>query len=463
VTAPPRIRSFRLPAGLWLTPIVVLLAALVMSACGADNESTPTPTPTTTATATVEPTVTPSPTPAPTPTVAPADPDGDLAFDHVLALSVDIGSRPAGSDAESAAADYISDQLESFGYETEIQEFPFQSSVLRQASLEVTAPEPTTIGANPLLRSASGRAEGELVFADLGLPEDYPPEGANGRIALLRRGVLLFAEKVANAEDAGASAVIIFNNESGGFSGALQEDSTIPVLAISQVDGERLLSLLEEGSVRVSIEVNELSGTSRNVIGRPSDEPCDTISGGHFDSVPQGPGGNDNASGTAAVLELARVVATRDLPGVRCFVLFGAEEVGLLGSRHFVDTLTPEELDALDAMLNFDVVGGEGAWQLDGTPELAERAVSLASDAGIDAAGVPLKKGYSSDHATFLQMNVPAVLFLRYNEDFFSNIIHTAQDTAELVKPLYLEQAVTMGLALLTSLAEEPIPAATSP
>ena len=445
------------PNRLSLVGAFLLLAALAAPACGGDDTAPP---PVPTATPAAEANVAPSPTvlpesavvPSPTP---PARPDGDTAHQHVLALSVQIGSRPAGSEAEIAAAEYIFEQLESYGYEAETQEFPFESEFGRQASLRTTTPEETTVEASPLMRSAGGRPEGELVFAQLGLPEDYPPEGLGGRIALVRRGGPVFADKVANAEAAGASAVIIFNNQTGGYAGALPEWSRIPALAISQEEGERLLSLLEQGTVRVSLDVGEPErGTARNVIGRPSDEPCETISGGHFDSVPAGPGANDNASGTAAVLELARVVAASDLPGVHCFVLFGAEELGLLGSRHFVEGLTAEEVDALQAMLNFDVVSAGESWQVVGTPSLAEEAETLAAGAGIEAAAGELASGLGSDHTSFEQAGVPVVFFLQQGEHFLRATIHTAQDTADIVLPSDLEDAVTMGLLLLTSLAE---------
>jgi aminopeptidase YwaD len=435
---------------------LVLLAALAGPACGGSNTApapaAPTATPAAHATAAASPTALPEITVVPSPTTS-VEPDGDAAYDHVLALSVEIGSRPAGSEAETAAAAYISEQLQSYGYETEIQEFPFESEFGREASLRTTAPEETTVEASPLVQSAAGQAEGQLVFAGEGLSEDYPPEGISGRIALLRRGDVFFADKVANAEAAGASAVVIFNNEPGEFIGVLSETSAIPAATISQDEGERLLSLLEEGPVRVSLHVaGPQRGTSRNVIGRPSDEPCETVSGGHFDSVPAGPGANDNASGTAAVLELARVVAARDLPGVHCFVLFGAEELGLFGSRHFVDGLTPEEVDALRAMLNFDVVSAGEEWQVAGSPELVDLATALAVDAGIAAVQGDLAPGLSSDHTSFIEAGIPAVFFFRMGEHFFSDVMHTPQDTADIVLLSDLEDAVTMGLLLLESL-----------
>ena len=101
---------------------------------------------------------------------------------------------------------------------------------------------------------------------------------------------------------------------------------------------------------------------------------CATITGGHYDSVTVTGGADDNASGAAAVLEVARLVAARKLTGENCFVLFSAEEFGLIGSHAFVDALSPEALAAMQAMLNLDVVGVSGTLGLVGDAGLVEQA-----------------------------------------------------------------------------------------
>ena len=81
-------------------------------------------------------------------------------------------------------------------------------------------------------------------------------------------------------------------------------------------------------------------GTAYNVIAKPKGAAsCDTVSGGHYDSVPVTGGADDNAAGTASVLELARVVAAMKLTARHCFALFSAEEFGLFGSKAYVEQL----------------------------------------------------------------------------------------------------------------------------
>ncbi len=105
-------------------------------------------------------------------------------------------------------------------------------------------------------------------------------------------------------------------------------------------------------------------------------------------------------------------------------------------------------------MLNFDVVSAGESWQVVGTPALVEEAAALAVGVGIEAVGGELASGLGSDHSSFEEAGVPVVFFLRQGEHFLGDVIHTAQDTADIVLPSDLEEAVTMGLLLLTSLGE---------
>ena len=96
---------------------------------------------------------------------------------------------------------------------------------------------------------------------------------------------------------------------------------------ISQREGQLLIAALQSAAVVAELGVGSLSdSTSRNVIARPPGVECETISGGHYDSVPQAPGASDNATGTATVLEIAAVLMSRGEVHNNCFVLFGAEE-----------------------------------------------------------------------------------------------------------------------------------------
>ena len=168
-------------------------------------------------------------------------------------------------------------------------------------------------------------------------------------IALIQRGTCTFAMKALNAEAAGASAVIIFNqgntpDREGLIVGTLGglDIVDIPVVGASFADGA---ALAQAGSTaQVNVEPPE-EQTQVNVLaelpGRRSDNTI--MVGAHLDSVQAGPGLQDNGSGSAAILEVALQMArVKPLNTVR-FAWWGAEEVGLIGSTEYVAGLSEGE------------------------------------------------------------------------------------------------------------------------
>ena len=369
------------------------------------------------------------------------------------ALALDIGPRPAGSVAEDKAARYLRDQLQAFGYEIELQPFSFDVFVDAGSSLEVLSPRAPSPAVYPFDPSANGVVEGPLVGASIGRPGDFPADTA-GKIALIQRGTLRFSEKVANAAAAGAVGVVIYNDRPGLFGGDLSGLSEIPAVAMSQEDGEALLTMMQSGPVSVRLEVRTESGRqdSQNVIARPPDGECRVVAGGHYDSVPGGPGANDNASGTATVVEMARALAADGEFDDVCFVLFGAEEVGLIGSSRFVAMLTTLESETLEAMLNFDMVGVGTNWLLSGSLSITDIAVAEAEERGLDyIRSSPDISG--SDHASFLAADVPAI-FLHSFFDVAADDprYHTAEDQPQHVEPSRMGEIGDAGLAIIEEL-----------
>jgi aminopeptidase YwaD len=367
----------------------------------------------------------------------------------VLVLAEDIGSRPVGSDAERQAAQYMSQQLSAYGYRTEVQQFMVEYYVEATAALKVVAPTPVALNPLAFRLSAGGEVAAELVATGLGRAQDFPAEGLGGRVALIERGELSFSDKVANATAAGAAAAVIYNNVEGPLQGDLQEESTIPALSLSQTEGQQLKALLEEGplTVHLSAESARQTATSQNVIGRPAQGDCQVIVGAHIDSVEAGPGANDNGSGSATLLEVARVLGLRDQEDGVCFVAFGAEEVGLFGSRHFVTTLASEDEPSPEAMINLDMVGVGTEWQLMGSPSLVDEIDQGAAALGLDP--VPTEPDVSSDYRSFIEAGIPAVFIYRVEDPHY----HTESDRAEFVEPQFLEQAGNLALLALAGLA----------
>ena len=160
--------------------------------------------------------------------------------------------------------------------------------------------------------------------------------------------------------------------------------------------------------VRVTVDAAITTRRSANVIGEIGDADAARVvmAGGHLDSVPAGPGLNDNGSGVAAVLEIAEELGGRRLPAGTAlrFGFWGAEEIGLVGSRRYVDGLSRAERGRIAAYLNLDMVGTPGAKPAVYAGD-AEIKAALRRQLGPDTPQRDL--GNSSDHAPFADAGIP--------------------------------------------------------
>jgi len=427
-----------------------MLACLALAACQGSEPSNEQPSPPSSPTLTATLAATPSLSATRQASGSATVISGDEAYDHVLALAEEVGPRPTGSDAERQAAQYIAQQLTSYGYQTETQEFTFEFYLAETATLEMVAPESLSLDPRALHLSAAGDVTAELVSAGIGRPEDFPPQGLGGGVALIERGELSFSEKVANAAAAGAAAVIISNNQPDIFRGDLEVESIIPAVALSQEQGRQLLSLLDQGTVTVHlfVEAGRQAEQSQNVVARAAEEDCQVAVGAHYDSLAEVPGANDNASGVAALLETARVlVAIGEQEGV-CFLAFGAEEPGLFGSRHFVTSLGTEGRSSLKGMVNLDMVGVGEEWQLIGSPALVERIDQEAATLGLDTVPTEAPIAMTSDYVSFTSADVPAVFVHRSDDPRY----HSESDRAEFVEPELLKEATELAILAVREL-----------
>jgi Zn-dependent M28 family amino/carboxypeptidase len=294
------------------------------------------------------------------------------------------GTRASGTAGYEASVDYVAARLERAGYQVTRQEFTFPffrdlaAPVLAQVS-----PTAKTYETETYQYSGSGDVTGALVpVNDILIPPPATPGSTAGceaadftpadpdapQVALIQRGTCTFAVKAANAQAAGYDAVIIFNEGQEGrqvlAAGTLGEPFTLPVVAASFADGAELYAAAQAGEtvVRVSASTEtDLEASTWNVIADTAAGLADevTVVGAHLDSVVEGPGINDNGSGTATILEIAEEMSELGITPRRKlrFAFWGAEESGLLGSEHYVDSLGAEGVGSIYANLNFDMVG----------------------------------------------------------------------------------------------------------
>lgn len=348
--------------------------------------------------------------------------------------------RGAGTESEANAIRYVKRQFESYGYDVTLQPFTF---------IGYTAPTAIELSGvqgewNPdaFTYSVSGDVSGELVSAGLGRVGDFDGVDVEGKIVLIQRGEITFAQKIVNASEAGAAGVIIYNNTDGSLSGTLGEpdDRYIPAITLSKAEGEELRRHIGE-TVRLTIEGAETSErTSHNVIASkaPVNKKKATddvlIIGAHHDSVEGAPGANDDASGTAVTLELAKVFKNVPTDTEIRFITFGAEELGLLGSYHYVDSLPQTERDRIIGYFNLDMVGSRDAGDLvlrtlDGSPNLVTELSQAASER-LNGFPTPIGEGGRSDHVPFAEAGIPAGAFIHSP---FEPWYHTPEDTIDKI------------------------------
>jgi len=290
-------------------------------------------------------------------------------------------SRNSGEPGYKASADYVAKVMRAAGYKVRLQEYKFHYfSFVGTPVLHEDSPTPQSYGLGtdfnpgPVAGSASAKLQpaGGIV-----VPATPTPTSASGctaadfsgfvpgNIALIQRGTCTFAQKVANAEAAGASATVIFNEGNPGrtslFSGGLAGTEKHPVLFTSYAVGTQLLAQYTPGTGPVmTVDVKAIDDPNRsdwNVIAdsRGGDPKNVLVIDAHLDAI-YGAGMLDNASGSAAILDIAQQLKNTNTRNKLRFIWFGGEELGLLGSDFYVNTLPATELAKIKFDLDADVL-----------------------------------------------------------------------------------------------------------
>jgi Zn-dependent M28 family amino/carboxypeptidase len=262
---------------------------------------------------------------------------------------------------------------------------------------------------------------------------DYPAAVA-GAVALIQRGTCAFVQKIDLAVEAGAVGVIIFNEgntpdrqnpeffDLGG-------DLGVPTVMASTAVGTELYNAAtaQPGSVTIDLST---SGTFTDrffnqVIAETDKGDPDNVVvvGAHLDSVPAGPGINDDGSGTALLLTMAQRLARPGHPlkqKIR-FGWWGAEEEGLVGSSYYAENLPQEEVDKIDVMLDYDMLSSPNFARLvyDGDGSEADNPAGPEGSGTVEevfrewfaskrqpVVGIPFDG--RSDYVGFTDRNIPA-------------------------------------------------------
>ena len=276
------------------------------------------------------------------------------------------GNRALGTAGYDASVDYVAKALRDKGFDVQTPEFEVRLPFAEEPQLTVGG---AAIAAKPLeftIGTPDGGVSGPLVAARVEdspgcTASDYDGLPVQGAVVLVDRGTCQFAVKQSVAAERGAVAMIVANNEDGDEMGGTLGEKTnpkIPVISITKASGERLRGA--PGNTTIKLKAGVRVEHTRNVIAQTkTGSSADVVMvGAHLDSVPEGPGINDNGSGVAAVLETAlQLGPSPPVQNAVRFGFWGAEELGLLGSNNYVESLDVDQLKDIALYLNFDMLG----------------------------------------------------------------------------------------------------------
>jgi hypothetical protein len=294
------------------------------------------------------------------------------------------GTRAAGTEGYAQSVEYVAGLLRDAGYEVTLD--PVEITFNFPAELRQLTPVAAEYETGVFTGSGSGTVEGRVIPVDINLTgtrastsgceaADFAGIDWSGDadIALVQRGTCFFGTKAYYAEQAGAEAVIIFNQgNTPDREGLIVADATsvdppipgapgpvthdIPVVGASFADG---VALSQPGSTAFVKVLPAETRTDYNVIAELPGKNEDNVvmAGAHLDSVIEGPGIQDNGSGSAALLETALMMADLNPENTLRFAWWAAEEQGLVGSADYVAGLSQAERDRIALYMNYDMIG----------------------------------------------------------------------------------------------------------
>ena len=357
---------------------------------------------------------------------------GTLEHLEALAAIADAngGNRAVRSPGFDASVAYVTEQLEAAGYDVETTPVPLDVGIeVRPPRFERTAPSARTYVegtdyVQPLPPARTIISGDVLAVGDGCEPDDFdalPPMS----IVLVSLGGCDPGLPALFASIFGATGVLLVAEGGVGVPpeqvdlGGLPAGDDLPVLSLSGDAGLELEALAAGSTTTVEIDtgweastfdvpnvVAELPGTTDDVV----------VLGAHLDSVPSGPGINDNGSGVAALLEIAEAVRAADIQteATLRFGLWAAEEEGLLGSTAYVESLA-----RITAYLNVDMIGSPNpvrfiydpaAAELPDTVSPGSAAITERFAAHFDDLGLPYEGIWTngrSDDAAFARAGIP--------------------------------------------------------
>lgn len=389
------------------------------------------------------------------------EPDTLLLKQHIMTLADDkMEGRETGTEGEKLAYEYISTEFRKLGLLPKgeagyTQPFQFNAGSYMGPSNELKVKNKNFVAGDqfyPLGYSSNGKFKGNAVFVKNGIAapgyNDYEGlSNLNGKVFVMESGYpegmdphsrmaeyADFRTRLDSAIAKGAVAVIFVNSSKDSEDPSRSYSNRITPVSIPVIfaNGEAAKAL-NGGSMPVSgsAEILKKEKTGHNILGYIDNNAQQTVViGAHYDHLGYGiegslyrgekkaihNGADDNASGVAGLIELARILKSSDLKSNNyLFIAFSGEEMGLLGSNHLVKHF-PFPVSQVNYMINMDMIGRlkpeEPVLIINGTGTSPEWNKVLAS---INIEGLKTKTTESgvgpSDHTSFYLQNIPVLHF----------------------------------------------------
>jgi len=337
-------------------------------------------------------------------------------------------TRVIGSAGHNATLEYIFATLAKLGsyYNVSEQLFPAYTSHFYEGRLlfdDEPLSNSSVMGLSPPTKDREP-VHGKLVLVENNGCDaaDYP-DALSGNIAFIKRGMCAFGDKSALAGQAGAVAAVVFNTDNGPLAGTLGAPNGhhVATFGASGDSAAPYLKDLQNGkqvdvTAYVDSEVN--SFRTLNVVAQTTQGDPDNcvMLGAHSDSVGEGPGINDDGSGTLSLLEVATHLTNFSVNNCVRFAWWAAEEEGLLGSDFYANSLSPEENMKVRLFMDYDMMGSPNfAYQIynatnaenpTGSEELRDVYVDWYDAHGLNYTFIPFDG--RSDYDGFIRNSIPA-------------------------------------------------------
>lgn len=264
---------------------------------------------------------------------------------------------------------------------------------------------------------------GDLILVDNeGCQLSDFPDSVAGNVAFVKRGVCPFGTKSEHAGQKGALAAIVYNHEKDAVSGTLGTPSPdhVATFGLSGEEAAPVLQKLKKNErvdaiAYIDSEVQQI--LTVNIVAQTTEgdpENC-VMLGAHSDSVAEGPGINDDGSGTISLLEVATQLTKFKINNCVRFAWWAGEEEGLLGSDYYVQSLSEEENQKIRLFMDYDMMASPNfAYQIynatnalnpNGSEELRDLYVGWYEQQGLNYTFIPFDG--RSDYDGFIRNGIP--------------------------------------------------------